>query len=400
MQNLMKQKLFFILFIMITSLNADWNSKFIRLKDSYHNYIYGSNNLSEQEMKKQFIDDIWNDLLEKLEKTIEYNKKFENAPKDSWIGEDKKDIKEDIDEIFSEIITILTDNNVLKYKDDIANYQKKISDNKYQILEFREEKIVAPEKSLIYTTKAGFDEKINNLKDENKIFLKKIDLIKNNLKKSFHNIGVELSSKQIDTLLIRVDGDDMIYISLTMDILKSITDRILELMNESGEELSQAKKYYGMHFVLLQLVVYIEQDYINKLNNIYIKNIDNVISKAKNMIIKTKKLLNIEENDSRRDIYNKNLEAQRLTLKVANLYKKDLIKSRNNMKKAQKISEKNLAVAKNSFYTVSLSSNLYKIILDSQNMFQKISKIQIPNIVPFHNKQIKNKYSELRELIK
>ena len=71
-------------------------------------------------------------------------------------------------------------------------------------------------------------------------------------------------------MLSRVDGDDIIEISLVMETLKHITNQIMILMKESKEELVQAKKYYGMHQVLLELVVYIQQKYIDKSNTIYI----------------------------------------------------------------------------------------------------------------------------------
>ena len=103
--------------------------------------------------------------------------------------------------------------------------------------------------------------------------------LKTDLKSNFKEIGVNLTSEQIEVLLTRVDGDDIIQISLVMETLKHITNQILELMKASKEELKQAKKYYGMHQVLLELVVYIQQQYIDKCDNVYLPKIDKMISR-------------------------------------------------------------------------------------------------------------------------
>jgi hypothetical protein len=82
----------------------------------------------------------------------------------------------------------------------------------------------------IYRTKSDFDEKIIETKNENNILENEIRIIKEKLKNDFKEIGVNLSSAQIDVLLTRVDGDDIIQISLVMETLKHITNQIMLLM--------------------------------------------------------------------------------------------------------------------------------------------------------------------------
>ena len=67
------------------------------------------------------------------------------------------------------------------------------------------------------------------------------------------------------------------------------------------------------------------------------------------------------------------------------------------MIEAQKISLANLKLSKNTYATVSLSADLYTLISESQTMFEEVSKIQVPSIVPFENMQIRQKYLELTD---
>jgi hypothetical protein len=203
--------------------------------------------------------------------------------------------------------------------------------------------------------------------------------------------------EQVDVLLTRIDGNDIIQMSLAMDTLKYVTAQILQLMKESNEELKQAKKYYGMHQVLLELVVYIQQKYIDKSNDIYLPKIEKLITDTANMIEETKVLKAKDEDPRRVSVYKHNIEALLWTLKVAKQYRLDLIHSRDRIVDAQKVAKANLRVSKNTYAAVSLSAELYDIVSESQEMYIRVSKIQVPDIVPFKNIQIKKKYRELTE---
>ena len=393
--------------ILLTSLNADWTSDVVQTSNElYENtkdktvLLYKENIESQPLTKEERMNRVWQNVYDDLEKSSTFIDKYNNAPDSAWLSEDKGDIKEDINDMFEMIVNGLIEDDLLVYKIKMQTLKSEISTNKSQILNYREKRVGAPKSSIIHTTKSNYDSKIEETKKENKILENEIRIIKDSLKKNFQNIGVNLNSQQIDALLTRVDGDDIIQISLVMETLKYITNQILVLMKESQEELTQAKKYYAMHQVLLELVVYIQQKYIDKCDNSYIPKIDRLIIDSKAMMDETKRLRDAEEDPKVRAIYNINLDAQIFTKKVAVLYKNDIIKSKRNMIEAQKISMKNLKLSQNTYQTVMLSANLFSLIKRSQNMFDEVSKIQVPEIVPFKSIQLQKKYRELTEKLR
>jgi len=354
----------------------------------------------EQNVSKEaHMNALWDELLPQLEKGLEYTDKLEKAPDSAWIGSDKKDIRHDMDKVFNKIIDTLIDDDFLSYKKEINTLQQDIASNKNTIAFYREKKISAPAQSSIKTTKADYAEKIEELKEENRGNERRIEQIKGRLIQQFSDIGVNLSAEQINVLLTRVDGDDIIQMALMMDVLKHITNQIMILMKENNEDLAYAKKYYGLHLVTLELVVYIQQNYINKVDNVYIPKIDTIMFEAQKMVAETKRLAAGEMSERRRSIYKKNIQTQELTAHVAELYRQDLITSKISMINAQRITKKNLQLARNTYKTVVLSADLYELISESQNMFSEVSRIQVPNIVPFENMQIQKKYYELTKLI-
>jgi len=400
-------KLHYLLLLLISAVHADWKSDMMEKSNQIYSdtknktiLLYKENVETQPLTKEQRMNKIWDNVYDDLEEGAVYIDKLNNAPASAWIEEDKEDVQEDINKLFEMIVNGLIEDDLLIYKTKMEKLKKNISQNKSDILKYREKRVGAPESSRIYRTKSDFDEKIIETKNENNIMENEIRIIKDNLKNDFKEIGVNLSSEQIDVLLTRVDGDDIIQISLVMETLKHITNQIMLLMKESKEELTQAKKYYGMHQVLLELVVYIQQKYIDKSNKIYIPKIDKMIVDSAQMIENTNKLKDKEEDARRRSIYHNNIEAQKLTNKAATRYKQDLISSRNNMIEAQKISKANLKLSKNTYATVLLSADLFDLISESQSMFEEVSKIQVPNLVPFDNLQMEQKYKELTEKLR
>ena len=399
-------RFYFLILVFLNTLNADIatnivdksNEFYSKVKDKTIQWVTPTK-LSLEEKKQQHQNAIWEKVFDDLGEGVESLNALENAPQKSWIGSDKESIQRDIDTILETLIESLTDDELFAYREKITTLKKKVQNNKEDMLLYREKKIGAPVSSLIYTTKSGFDSKIEDMYLENTVYENDIRIVKDELRNNFNKIGIVLSKEQIDVLLSRIDGEDIIQISLVMDILKEITTQIIALMQQSNEEIFYAKKYYGMHLITLKLVVYIQQKYIDKVSNEYLPKIEVLITTAQNMILQTKHLKHKEENSQRRAIYSKNLEAQHLAYKASKRYKKDLILSKNSMLQAQKRANADLRLSKNTYKTVTLSSELYHLIVESQQNLTQVSKIQMPFIVPFENKKMQAKYKELTSLM-
>jgi hypothetical protein len=353
-----------------------------------------------EQMKNERLEQAWDNVVEELREGTRYIDQRKSVPESAWIARDRADVEEDVNRLFDRIVKGLVGESLETNQKEMAALREKIDKNREQILLFREKRIGAPRTSTLHTTKTQYDEKIETLKQENRILENDIRILKAQLQQRFADIGVTLSMAQIEVLLTRVDGSDIIRIAMVMDTLKYITLQIQKLMKESGEELIQAKRYYGMHQVLLELVVYIQQQYIDKCNHVYIPRIRNIIRQAEQMIEHTEYLKKEEEERKRAAVYAHNIDALKWTLEVAKRYEADLVASREKMKEAQKVAMANLNVSRNTYETVSLSSDLYDLISESQEMFTAVSKIQVPDIIPFSNLQIKKKYSEITRQIR
>ncbi len=205
------------------------------------------------------FEKIWSSVRENLIEGVNLYNKREKAPDKRYIfGEDKEDITEDINRLLDETISILINKDLVSYQNKIEELNRKIENKRLQLAEYRERQIGADDKS-------SYNKKIETLKREIDNLDNDISALKSDLKQKFQDIGIELSNEQIDVLLVRADGHDIIQLILIIETIKQINEQILKLVETSDEDLIQAKRYYGMHMVSLLLVTHTQKLYMDKI---------------------------------------------------------------------------------------------------------------------------------------
>ncbi len=357
-------------------------------------------NLSVKRLRERHFKEAWNRSLEDIAEAADIAQQMRMLPDSAWLRRDKQDAKEELHTLFENIVDALIGKNLRKEQDKLAEIKRHIAENDAKIARYKEAKIGAPVKSVVYTTKSEYDEKIEALKEENKALRKDIAYLKKRFADYFAHMGISLDAEQVDVLLTRVDGEDLIRLTSVLDTLGYITRQLGKLMKESGESLDLAKRYYAMHEVLLELTLYLQQHYVDRCNDVYLAKLDSIKKQTADTIEKTLLLIKEEEDSDRRAIYKRNLEALRLTLETAKRYEIDLVRSRDAVQKAMQTTRKNLQVAQNTYETVTLSSELYDLISKNRTLFKKIGQIQLPQIIPFDNLQIKKRYNEITQKLR
>jgi len=148
------------------------------------------------------------------------------------------------------------------------------------------------------------------------------------------------------------------------------------------------------------MVNYMQDKYMEQVDTIYVPKINTIINKTLATRNTAQARLKEETSPGRKSIYQKNIQAQTLTLKAARLYKENLQQQKEKVLSAQKVIKKDLQLAQNTYDTVELSADLLSVLKTSQHSFEVLMNLQMPEIVPFENSQMKNKYRELSESLK
>ncbi len=348
-----------------------------------------------QQQRREHIQTIWKDVLNNLDSALNLNAQIDEAPASRFFGADKSSIGEDQIDVFEVIEALLSSPKISQNRHNIDALKDKISDKKNTISAYQEKRIVAD--TIDRTT---YDKKIGKAKADIDELTRRINNEKDILKKRFAASGLFLNNEQVDVLLARVDADDIIKMTLVYNVLEDITAQLMSLTKESNENINQARKYYGMHVVLLKLVMNMQDSYVKKLDQEYLPKIELISMETRRISEESTRLLSSETQANRKDLLHKNLKAQQLTLKVAKLYAQQLNQQKAKVMKARNLIANDYQVAKNTYDTVKISADLIQLMKTNQASFSALMNIQIPDIVPFENLAMQRKFEELSLMIK
>lgn len=343
----------------------------------------------------QHLKTVWAGVLDNLDDALVLNNKIDEAPASRWFRADKESLGEDQIDVFSEVEELLASPGVSTSRENIDHFRQKIQSERKRVADLKEQKVVASG-----SDKENLNRRIKKSVDKIAAYNQNIDLEKNNLRVRLQELGLLLDDNQIGVLLSRVDSDDIIKMSVIYGVLTDITSQLLELTQEFNEDINQAKKYYGMHVVLLKFVMNMQQSYIKTMDEEYLPKINSIRKDTLRLAQESKRLLHTESKRNSRLLLQKNLQAQALTLKVANIYARQLSQQKTKVQQAFHVVKGDYRVAKNTYDTVKLSSDLIRLMKSNQASFNALMDIQIPEIVPFENLEMQKKFEELSVLLK
>ncbi|MBF0587614.1 MAG: hypothetical protein HQL53_00650 [Magnetococcales bacterium] len=344
---------------------------------------------------------IWNDALPKLEKAIEIQSKRKDAPKFSFspFADTKRSLKRDFNKILDQLTVVLSGQRLSLFQDQIATLKGTIRQRRKDISRFRELRAGAPTEHMLKTTRKGYEQKIAAAERNIEQLKGEIESVKKGFAAQLRAYGIGLSPEQTDVLLTRVDADDIVRMTVVYDSVKAITIKLMELTGGSDDDLAFAKRYYGMHVVLLELMVHMQSKYIDHVNQRYLPGLETLVGEARGTISDAQSAIRQENNRRNRAIYQSNIKANRLTIEAARLYKKQLKGQATRVDKTRRTVRKDLQVAKNTLQTVMVSAQLLDVLKTSRNAFSALMNLQIPELVPFENIQVRKKFEELSEKI-
>ncbi|MEH6585226.1 MAG: hypothetical protein V7720_01645 [Halioglobus sp.] len=203
--------------------------------------------------------------------------------------------------------------------------------------------------------------------------------------------GVEMDPQQAEVLLSRVDAGDIMRMTTVFTIISKMTEQFANAKLQSGENLDVTKKYYGMYIALLELQLYIQEEYLNRLQNDYIPGIEEIREGAQELNKETRSKAKSSD-DKHKPLYEKNLESQTFTLEVTRIYRDALIADAQKVNQAKEMLRKHHDVAENTLKTVQVSSDLSALMTQNESLYHEVMALQVPDLVPFENLQMQREF--------
>lgn len=318
--------------------------------------------------------------------------RLETLPEKAFFSDTKQDARNNIEKLYSRLFNDILDKDINKYRDELAETNKRIKKNASDISTLK------AEKSFVFT-----EEEINELNDQiNELtqVLHKAERQRDELINKFaerlavHN--VHLTPQQIESLLGRVNGDDLIAAVTIFPLIKGMVVQLGEASKSASENLNTAKRYYGLYSELLALQLFIYDQFDDRLSNEYIPKLEAIRTESEQLVRDTQKNIASADRDTK-PIFQANLKSQALNLKAIDLYSKVLNKDKARFEKVKKIVQKRKLAADNTLATVSHSLDIASLIKTSATMFDSVSELTTPDIIVFDNTMLEQQFNDLTE---
>jgi len=344
--------------------------------------------------------DYWDKLHSRLGKTLVMLDEQQVLPDSSRVPlkKDKKSVEKDINRLLDETVDILnisglseTKANINECLDDVQNYQARIS-------ELQTRKLMAPENEAAWkiwkNDVESYEKKIEAYHKKISEKEQAIAQLTENLRQQFAAVGIVLDPQEMDTLVYSVTGDDDIEIISVFNNIKTITAKLKDLTAESGEQIDNAKRYYGMHMLLLKILLNLQKNYVARVDDQYLPKLEKIFDDNAVLMDNTRTLLK-KAPSHHRQLYQANLETQQLTERTINLYRRYLDSNRKRVIQSYNKIMEEYRVAENTYQTVSTAYTLISMMRSSDNLYNSISALQVPDLIKFDNREMKEEFKAL-----
>ena len=353
---------------------------------------------AEEEESKIDIQDKMDSIRIHLEDITDLKKKESSASNFTIISKSKKDYRIKIDEVLEEIEPILFDGEVVNYASRIREIRQNIKDFETQKVRLNEKFVFAPEKeSLLKSSKKEIKNEIKKIDRLIKKSYKLIDELEFDLKRKMHKLGIKLTREQIRVMTTRIDGDDLSRSFAIFDVTKQISETLSKIMTENSFSGTATVKYYGTYVVMSEILGFSQRRYIEKIEDTYLPALDKIEKNIKDAIEFAETSIKGAKTEQSKKILKSNIKSNEFTMKVLGQYRNILINQMKSLQNALERTKEQITVAYSTYDTAANSANLVNLINQTQDSFNKIMNMQLPNIVPFENKELEIKFLEISD---
>lgn len=337
---------------------------------------------------------LWGDLIPRLDEILRLQDQRQELPESAWIGEDRASNAARINALLDEAAAILVGNK--PFRSQVHELARAMAENRRMIAELKRRKMTAPSDSLWRKTVEDIEHEIS---ERERIWAEQqqeLERIRRLTAAELSSMGLEIDAARFELLFSTIVGDDLVDMTLAFGQVRRLTVQLESLTSESREDLPTARRYYGMYTILLKVMDHMHARLIDAIERDYLPRIGVIGNRARKLRRETRAL----QAGAPGTVLRTNLEAQQLTIDVAECYADYLKRQRRHVATSRERLSTDLAVAQNTFETVKMSGDLVALMQDSRRITDDLFNLQIPPLRPFENAEMKREFQRLTSTLR
>jgi hypothetical protein len=341
---------------------------------------------------------LWKDSTRDLQKALELEEEKATLPKSKWIRRDRQDADDDINKILNDVLEILEVTRLTELRGSYLNLGERISSRQREIRELRERSLSAPEDTApLEFYKKTRDDLLEDIeareKDISELENQQGDIV-SEMRKEFAEIGVDLNDDQVRFYLGTVSGQDILSLSAVFQNVRVLNAQLEQLMKDSPGDTEAARRYYGMHVVLIRAMLQGHEMTLDRIDQGYMERLKELDDENDALRKETRSMLKYAE-DSEKPLLAASLRTQGATAEAIRLYRQHLRDVRDNVYEGQKALNRRYDVALNAFHTIRVSAMLVREMESALQDLDALRSMQLPELIPINDAAIQQKFMDI-----
>ncbi len=342
---------------------------------------------------------LWNEAMGELGDALDRLDQSESLPEERLLGNDRSKNDRKIDAILADVIEILTDSEVGACRQRFAQVRDDLEKRRKKLASLQEKKIGAPEEGGLF--QKDRDEIQKRIDEERQAIAQRereLRAIEKELAVQLQKEGVSGTEEQIRGLLSGVTADDVVGMHAVYGNIRLFTDNLTELMEQGGDDLTVARRYYGIYALLLRTCLVMNQRFVEKIDEQYLPNLNSLEMSARSLLEE----LTVQAQDStlserQQQLVQSNRESARLTLDVIGDYRRFLDEQRRQAESDAGRFQRDYSVAYNAYRTMNLARGLLDLVRSNRHDLDAVTRLEIPDIVVFSNERLRHTFQSITD---
>lgn len=345
---------------------------------------------------------VWDDSMKKLDSALERLDNSDSLPDERLIGNDKSKNESKIDAILQDVVTILTDSETGDLRKEFSEVQSNLSRRRSNLASLKEKRISAPESGGLL--KKGKDDLTDQIVEEEEAIKQgeaRLVELERAMSVRLKEEGLFATDEQIQGLLAGVTADDVAAMYAVYGNIRLFSDKLTELMEQGKDDLSVARRYYGIYSLLLRTCVVMNESFVEKIDGKYLPDLKLMAQSAQALREDlTNQSMDRSLTARQRQLVQNNIESTDLTLQAIGAYCVFLEDQRDQAKSNLEGFRRDYGVAHNAYRTMNLARGLLDMVKANKKDFDAIAKLEVPEVVVFSNDKLRHEFKSITEGLK
>lgn len=345
---------------------------------------------------------MWDGSMKKLDSALGRLDNSDSLPDERLILNDKSKNEIKIDSILQEVVTILTDSETGDLRKEFSRLQADLAKSKANLASLKEKRVSAPESGgLLKKSKDDLSLSITEEEEAIKQGEKRLVELEREMAIKLKEEGVSATDEQIRGLLAGVTADDVAAMYAVYGNIRLFSDKLTELMEQGKDDLSVARRYYGIYSLLLRTCVVMNESFIEKIEGKYLPDLEAMAISAKALREDlSSQAIDRSLSARQRQLVQNNIESTDLTIQAIGAYWVFLEDQRDQATKNLEGFRRDYSVAHNAYRTMKLARGLLDMVKANKKDFDAMSKLEVPEVAMFSNEKLRLEFKAITEGLK